>query len=206
MTADHNPASRLILASASRARTALLGNAGLEFEVMPAHIDEDAVKIAFQQHGKTEPAPLAEELARRKAEFISVQHPDALVIGADQVLEFAGTIVSKPVSAEAAREQLKQMRGKTHHLISAISLWRDGRELWTYSEPTNMIMRPFSDDFLDDYIRRAGPDICQSVGAYQLESAGIQLFDRVEGDFFTILGLPLLPLLDQLRQQRHLAS
>lgn len=200
MTADPNPPAALILASASRARSTVLRNAGLSFEVIPADIDEDAVKSSFAASAESLPASLAEELARRKAEHISHQHPDALVIGADQVLEFNGQILSKPGSMDAARDQLMRLRGHTHHLISAVSLWRGGEAIWTMSEKTNMVMREFSSVFLDSYIEQAGAQICETVGAYQLESVGIQLFERVEGDFFTILGLPLLPLLDQLRK------
>ncbi|PLX33141.1 MAG: septum formation protein Maf [Hyphomicrobiales bacterium] len=202
MNTDSRQDSRLILASASRARMALLSNAGLDFEVLPANIDEDALKREFAADS---PAALAEKLASGKARHISDNYPEALVIGADQILEFDGRLLSKPKSIEAAREQLSRMRGRTHHLISAVSLARHDKTVWTYSEKTNMTMRNFSDPFLDDYVARAGERLCETVGAYQLESEGIQLFERIEGDFFTILGLPLLPLLQELRQQQLLA-
>lgn len=197
---------KLILASASRARGEVLRNAGLSFQTAPADIDEDAVKQAFEAKVDAGPADLAEELANRKAEHISKLHPGLLVIGADQVLEFEGRILSKPNDMAAARTQLMELKGKTHHLISAIALWQDGAPLWSYAEKTNMVMRDFTPGFLDAYLEEAGPRICESVGGYQLESRGIQLFARIEGDFFTILGLPLLPLLDKLRQHGILIS
>lgn len=203
---DHHLPTRLVLASASKARGILLRNAGLQFDVIPADIDEDAVKRKFLKTGNSNPFELAEQLAYRKAEHISRQYDNAIVIGADQVLEFCGQILSKPETIDAGRKQLLNLRGKTHHLISAVSLWSSGSAIWSYSEQTNMTMRRFSAEFLEAYIEQAGPRICESVGGYQLESEGIQLFEQLEGDFFTILGLPLLPLLAQLRDQNILSS
>lgn len=190
----------LILASGSSARRAMLTHAGLSFDVIPADIDEDAVKsavLAAEPHAA--PAEIAARLAIEKARAVSRQHPGILVIGADQILVYGDMIYSKVASKIEARAVLKKLRGRTHTLISAAALARDGEALWHGSELARLTMREFSDAFLMDYLDAAGAGILASVGCYELEGRGIQLFEKIEGDYFTILGLPLLPLMAALR-------
>lgn len=184
----------LILASASAIRTTLLRNAGLDFEIIPADVDETALKNDHQGSPQT----LAERLAEAKARQVAAEFPNALVLGADQVLDYEGELLNKPPSLQAACDQLRHLRGGNHQLISAACLIDDGRSN-ILCDTAKLTMRTFSDKFLDDYIERAGESVLSSVGAYQLESIGCQLFDHVEGDYFTILGLPLLKLLALLR-------
>ena len=188
----------LVLASASMTRAEMLRRAGLACAVDPAHVDEDEVKRALRTSGASA-GDLAEALGELKARKISARHGGALVIGADQVLECQGKWFDKPADRAAARAQLLELRGKTHDLISSVCVLRDGARLWHHTGRARLTVRPFSEGFLDDYLDRVGSAVLQSVGAYQLEGMGAQLFSRVEGDYFTILGLPLLPLLDFLR-------
>lgn len=190
--------SALVLASASITRADMLRRAGLACVVDPAHVDEDEVKRALRASGASA-GDLAEALAELKARKISSRHAGAWVIGADQVLDCQGKWFDKPVDRAAARAQLLDLRGKTHELISAVCVLRDGARLWHHIGRARLTVRLFTDGFLDDYLDQAGSAVLQSVGAYQLEGIGAQLFSRVEGDYFTILGLPLLPLLDFLR-------
>ncbi|WP_151179902.1 Maf family protein [Hypericibacter terrae] len=189
---------RLLLASASPTRRRLLEQAGLEFSAEAAPIDEEEAKLALEGEGADGPA-LAEALAELKAVAVARRHPGAFVIGADQVLDCEGRRYDKPRDEAAARAQLMALRGRTHQLISALVVVRDGRRLWHHIDRATLTMRPFSPAFLDEYLARSMPGILSSVGAYQLEARGAQLFSRIEGDYFTILGLPLLPLLDFLR-------
>ncbi|MBT3932230.1 MAG: septum formation protein Maf [Rhodospirillaceae bacterium] len=190
----------LILASASRARLAILRGAGLRLEAMPAPIDEEAAKESLRAEG-ADAESLAAALAELKAVAVSSRHADALVIGGDQVLELDGTLFDKPPDRPAAREQLLALRGRTHRLVSAAVLARGGARIWHAADSVHLTMRDFSEDFLDAYLDAAGESVCESVGAYRLEGTGVQLFDRIEGDYFTVLGLPLLPLLEVLRTQ-----
>lgn len=190
----------LILASASPARLALLRGAGLVLDAIPAPIDEDAAKESLRAEG-ADPVTLASALAELKAAAVSTRHPGALVIGGDQVLEIEGRMFDKPANRAAARDQLLALRGRTHRLVSAAVLTRDGARLWHAAQSVRMTMRDFSTDFLDAYLDAAGDAVCGSVGAYRLEGIGAQLFERIEGDYFTVLGLPLLPLLEALRAQ-----
>ena len=184
----------VVLASASQSRCALLCNAGIEVIRDPAAIDEDSVKESFGN--RDEPASqTAMALAELKAQRVSQRHKDALVIGADQMLQCGGIWFDKPADLDHARGHLIALRGKTHELLSAVCVVRDGEVLWRHLESAQMTMRPFSDAFIDEYLAAAGDAVCASVGAYQLEGRGAQLFSRIEGDYFTILGLPLLPLL-----------
>ena len=184
----------VVLASASQSRCALLCNAGIEVIRDPAAIDEDSVKESFRN--RDEPASqTAKALAELKAQRVSQRHKDALVIGADQMLQCGGIWFDKPADLDHARGHLIALRGKTHELLSAVCVVRDGEVLWRHLESAQMTMRPFSDAFIDEYLAAAGDAVCASVGAYQLEGRGAQLFSRIEGDYFTILGLPLLPLL-----------
>lgn len=185
----------IVLASGSRVRASLLTNAGIAFETIPADLDEDEVKRGFAGP----PDGLARELASRKAQAVSESHPDDLVIGADQVLACEGRAFDKPKSIDEARRNLQFFRAKTHTLHSGIALFRAGDPLWTETVDAHLTMRDFSDTFLDRYLDEAGKAILSSVGAYQLESLGVQLFERIEGDYFTILGLPLLALMGRLR-------
>jgi septum formation protein len=192
----------VILASGSRTRRAVLEAAGLEFEVVPSGVDERAIREALLTGDETiDPADLAEVLARAKAEEVSRRNPDALVIGADQVLAFEGETLVKAVDFDAAREILLRLRGRTHQLHSAIALAEGGDATWTFIDTAHLTMRRFSIEFLGQYLARAGALTLESVGAYQIEGLGIQLFERIDGDYFTILGVPLLPLLAELRSR-----
>lgn len=190
----------LILASGSRIRAELLKNAGLEFEVEPSEIDERAVEAPLLEAGFS-PDDLASVLAEAKAQDVSSRRPEKLVIGADQILAFDGARHTKPEDMAAARRQLLKFAGKTHELWSAVVLARGGETLWRHTSVARLTMRAFSPAFVGHYLADVGEAALSSVGAYQLEGRGIQLFERIEGDYFTILGLPLLPLLEELRAQ-----
>jgi septum formation protein len=190
--------SELVLASGSAIRADLLRRAGVDFAVETAAVDEAAIKQSF--HAERLPAAdCAVALAEAKASRVSRRHPGALVIGADQMLVCDGAWYDKPRDRAAARDELRSLRGKRHELVGAVCVVRDGERLWHVVERSVLTMRRFSDSFLDAYLDAAGNTVLASVGAYQLEGLGVQLFERVEGDFFAILGLPLLPLLAFLR-------
>ncbi len=193
----------LVLASKSEARAKILGGAGLRLEIRPAQIDERAVEA---QAAASDAKVAARLLARAKAQNVAGALPARLVLGADQTLALGATRFSKPADRAAAREQLRALRGKTHALHSALALVRDGAVLFEHADTAQLTMRDFSDRFLDDYLDMAGVAALMSVGGYQIEGAGIHLFERIEGDYFTILGLPLLPLLDFLRQAGFVAQ
>lgn len=188
----------LVLASGSRTRAAMLEQAGVSAILDKPLVDEDEVKAAGRAEGVPADA-VAEALAELKAQRITRRHPGALVVGADQMLECEGRWFDKPTDRAAARAQLLDLRGKTHRLVSCAVVVRDGERMWHKVDSARLTMRNFSESFLDDYLDRVGDEVLHSVGAYQLEGLGAQLFQRVEGDFFTILGLPLLPLLGFLR-------
>lgn len=188
---------RLILASKSAARRAMLEGAAVPFTVHVADVDEDAIKAQLADH---DAADLAVELARAKALAVSRHHEDAWVLGADQTLAFDGGLVSKAKSLEAARAGLMQMRGRSHQLHSGAALARNGQVVWSGVDTATLTMRDFSDAFLDSYLATEGDALLSCVGSYRLEGMGAQLFDRVEGDYFTVLGLPLWPVLAQLRR------
>jgi septum formation protein len=191
------PADPLILASKSAARQAMLTNAGVSFSVRVADVDEDAVKST---HDPADPAGLAVELARIKALAVSRHHPGAWVLGADQTLAFRGDLVSKAGSLAVARERLTAMRGRLHHLHSGAALVRNGQIVWSGVDTATMRVRDFSDAFLDAYLAAEGEGLLACVGSYRLEGTGSQLFEAVEGDYFTVLGLPLWPVLAELRR------
>lgn len=196
-------APRLILASASQGRAQILRDVGLDFEIRPADIDESAVRQALAvKDSEVEAADVAEILARTKAERISAENPDALVIGADQVLSLEGKIFEKPKDMNEARETLFELSGKSHTLHAAISVAEQGNTVWHVTDHAVLTMRVLSPEFVGRYLAAAGDRVCQSVGAYQIESFGLHLFDTIEGDYFTILGLPLLPLLRVLRERK----
>ena len=197
--------SALILASASRARVAMLERAGVSVIGDPAGIDEEAIKHDCRTAGATVEVT-ADLLAERKAHAVSLRHPGALVLGADQMLECDGVWLDKPEDRAHALAHLAILRGRTHRLVSAAVVVRDGTRLWECVDSATLTMRPFGDGFLHQYLDSAGDDVLHSVGVYHLEGLGAQLFERVEGDFFTILGLPLLPVLGFLRAQGVLSA
>jgi septum formation protein len=191
---------QVILASASAVRLALLEQAGVPVVAEAAAIDEPALKSAMDAEGVPAEA-CAARLAELKAMRISLRHPGVLVIGADQLLDCGGKRFDKPADLDAARDHLRALRGREHRLVTAAVAVSGGRRLWHVVTTATLSMRLFSDDFLQTYLELAGPGILDSVGAYRLEGMGVQLFDRIDGDYFTVLGLPLVPVLDFLRGQ-----
>lgn len=193
----------LILASKSAARREMLAGAGVSFDVRVADVDEDAVKAGFDP---ADAAALAEDLARAKALAVSRLEPGAWVLGADQTLAFDGGLVSKAPDLAAARARLSAMRGRVHHLHSGAALARGGAVIWSGVDTAEMRVREFSDAFLDGYLAAEGEALLASVGSYRLEGMGAQLFDRIAGDYFTVLGMPLWAVLDQLRRHGVIAA
>ena len=189
----------IILASASMSRARLLSNAGLTFETQPADLDEKPIKDSCKSSGVSA-IDTATKLAEQKALTVSHMNPTALVIGADQILDLDGTWFDKPKDLNHARQHLLSLRGRTHVLATAITLARDGRCIWHDQIAPSLTMRPFSDAFLERYLDTCGDAILSSVGAYHLEGSGAHLFSRIDGDFFSILGLPLISLLAILRE------
>jgi septum formation protein len=198
----------LVLASASRIRHELLARAGVgPLTVVPADVDEAAIRAALMAESDCiEPDMVAGVLARAKAEAVSARHPDALVIGADQVLALGSRLFEKPADRAAARDHLDRLRGRTHDLHAAVVIAQGGEALWGTVQGARLTMRAFGDAFLDAYLDAAGEAVLRSVGAYELEGRGVTLFERIEGDYFTILGLPLLPLLAELRAREVMPS
>jgi septum formation protein len=194
----------VVLASKSAARRAVLHGARVPFETVSADVDEDAAKAVLLARGAT-PRQIAEALAEQKAAAVSTRRP-GLVIGADQTLEFEGGLYDKVDSVAAARERLKQLRGKPHQLHSAVVVALAGAPIWRETASATLIMRDFSDSFLETYLAEEGEAALGSVGCYRLEDLGAQLFERIEGDYFAILGLPLLGLLDVLRKHEVLPA
>ncbi len=193
------PLPRLILASQSRFRAGLLAAAGVAAEAMPAAVDEAEVKHGAQAEGLSAD-DTAMLLASLKAERIARRHPDALVIGGDQILVCDGAWFDKPPDLAAARAQLQALRGRTHTLVTAALVQRGGQRLWQHIARPRLAVRDFSDAFLDEYLALEGEVLTTTVGAYRVEGPGLQLFDRIEGEHAAIMGLPLLALLEFLRQ------
>lgn len=196
-------ARRLILASGSHIRQKLLRDAGLEFDILTKEIDETALRDVLLQQGAS-PQIIAETLALKKAVVISEDVKDTLVIGCDQILALGSEIFSKPQSQQQARQQLEQLRGGAHELLSAVVVCLNGKDIWRHTGHVRLQMRDFSGAFLEGYLERNWPSIRQSVGGYKLEEEGIRLFSAIEGDYFTVLGLPLLALLGYLTQSGEL--
>jgi septum formation protein len=193
----------LILASQSRARQLLLANAGIPFEAVPAEIDERAVQ---QASGLSAPGEIAALLAREKALAVSMRQPGRYVVGADQTLALQDRLFSKPSGRARAAEQLRDLAGRRHELHSAVAVVRDGKIMFETTAIARMTMRQLSGTEIQTYLDEAGEAVTSSVGAYQLEGLGVHLFERIDGDHFTILGLPLLPLLAFLRSERLLGA
>ena len=194
---------KLVLASSSASRKALLTAAGVAFIADPADLDEDALMASLKQAGAE---AMALRLAEHKALTVSRRHPGRTVLGGDSVIAFDGGHLSKCANLDEARSLLQRLSGHTHLLVSAAALARDGALLWAHACPCHMTMRKLSPEFLEDYLAREGEKILSSVGCYLFEGRGAQLFDTVDGDHFSVLGLPLLPVLAQLRKEGLLAS
>jgi septum formation protein len=197
--------TRLVLASSSAVRARLLEAAGVSFEVVPAPVDEEAVKSALISEDAS-PRDIADALSELKALRVSASQPEALVLGADQVLVFEGELVSKSATLAEAAALLRRLRGNKHELYAGVVLARGGSVVWRHVSRGELWMRPFGDAFLENYLAREREAALGSVGCFQLEGLGAQLFSRIEGDYFSILGLPLLPLLEALREQGAIAK
>ena len=189
--------TRLILASASAARARMLRNAGVAFDIVPAAVDEAAARDRL---AGADPTRVAETLAELKAAEVSRRHPEATVLGADQIAVFSDKILAKSTSRQQAAAQLARMRGRPHRLVTAALLMQNGVPLWRHAEMATLWMRAFSDAFLAEYLSKEDDALLACVGGYRLEGRGAQLFSRIEGDYFTVLGLPLLPVLAALRE------
>ncbi len=188
---------KIVLASGSAIRATMLRNAGVEFDVAKPNIDEDAIRAAMISEAAL-PRDIADCLAEAKARKISQKHPEALVLGSDQVLAHEKDILAKPTSAQDAKDQLTRLSGNRHSLLSAAVLYDAGEPVWRHVGEVRLTMRQLSAAYVDDYVARNWESIRHSVGGYKIEEEGIRLFSRIEGDYFTILGLPLLQLLTYL--------
>ncbi len=196
---------RLILASSSEIRAMLLRNAGLDPEILPARIDEEAARVALATDGAG-PRDVADALAGMKARHVSGRESDALVLGCDQVLDLDGEVFAKPGDPAAAQAQIRALSGRTHRLHSAAVVCQGGVPVWRHVGTARLTMRKVSDAYLDDYIARNWQSVRHSVGAYKLEEEGVRLFSHIEGDHFTILGLPLIELLTWLAVRGDIAA
>lgn len=196
--------SRLILASGSLTRRSMLQNAGVFFESLPVRIDEEGIKQALLADGAT-PRDIADTLAEFKARKAAEKMPAALTLGSDQILALQGQVFSKPTSREDATNHLKSLSGKTHHLYSAAVIYEDGKPVWRTVGTARLSMHDLSETEISSYLDAAWPEVASSVGAYQAEALGGQLFSRIDGDWFSVLGMPLLQVLSYLRMRGMLA-
>jgi len=187
----------LIIASASSIRLSLLRSAGVEAEARPVRVDEEAIRLSLEAEG-AHPRDIADTLAEMKARKRAEKDPEALVLGCDQVLEFDGKAWGKAETVDAARAQLQRLRGETHRLLSAAVVYDRGEPVWRHVGEVRLTMRSFSDAYLESYLSRNWDSVRHAVGCYKLEEEGARLFSRIDGDYFTVLGLPLLPLLGWL--------
>lgn len=197
--------TQLILASGSQIRANMLSNAGIEFTIQKPRVDEESIKAALIAEGAPS-RDVADALAEYKARRVSQRNPKALSLGCDQVLDFKGAIFDKPTSEDDAKSQLRALSGQRHQLLSAAVIYLDGKPLWRHVGVVRLQMRDISDDFLDAYVKRNWDEIRHCVGAYQLEKEGVRLFTRIEGDYFNVLGLPLLEVLSFLTLRGDLPS
>lgn len=189
----------IVLSSSSATRRKLLSQTGLYFKTAKPPVDESIIKAKLKEAGASA-EQVADNLAESKANSVAAILPGAFIIGADQMLECDGVWFDKPTGRDGAKSHLRALSGKTHQLITAAVIAHEGRIIWRRTETARMTMRPLSEEFIETYLDKAGDGAVRSVGAYELEGAGAQLFDKVEGDFFSILGLPLIPLLAALRE------
>lgn len=195
----------LLLASGSAIRAQLLRNAGLGVEAIPARIDEEMIRVAMETEGAT-PRDIADALAEGKARKLGLKRPDALVLGCDQVLSFEGKVISKAETPEEQRATLEMLNGQKHQLLSAAVLYHEGKPIWRHIGTVRMTMRNCTPAYLDDYVARNWEDIRHCVGGYMLEGEGVRLFARVDGDYFSVLGLPLIELLSYLTLRGDIAG
>lgn len=197
--------AKLVLATSSTIRQQILSDAGVSFEVIAARIDESSIKDALLADAQP-PRNIADALAELKAQKVAMRHPDSLILAMDQVLVADGELFDKPNQRAEAKTQLQSLSGTSHHLISAAVAYENNAPVWRSVKTAKLTMRPLSDAFLDQYLEHEGDAILNCVGAYRLEGLGAQLFTSIEGDYFTILGLPLLEILAFLRTRGHLVS
>jgi len=190
-------ARQIVLASGSAIRGQLLSNAGIAYEAIVPRVDEEMIKKSLAAEEAT-PRDVADMLAEAKARKVGGKHPDRLVIGCDQVLDSGGQIMSKPKTPDEAKAQLKALRGKRHSLLSAVVIYHELEPLWRHVGQVRLYMRDISDSYLEEYVDRNWPSLQSSVGGYKLEEEGVRLFSRIEGDYFTILGLPLIEMINYL--------
>lgn len=195
----------IILASGSEIRATLLRNACVPFTAQPARVDEEAVRQSLEAEDAS-PRDIADALAEFKARRVAAKHPEALVIGCDQVLAVGRSVLAKPDSPDHALEQLRSLRGQKHQLLSAAVIYGEGKPLWRHVGVVRLQMRDTSDDYISDYVDRNWDSIRHAVGAYKLEEEGVRLFTRIDGDYFNVLGLPLLELLSYLTLRGTLPS